>query len=312
MDEEFTKIFKMNLEDIKIFSKEISGKLFFNYNLRKNNWFNIGGKAKIFFIPKNLNELISFLKLYNKRSKIFILGAGSNILFSDNIFDGVVIKLGKNFSNLSILNKEIIVAGSIVSDKKLSEFAFENSLSGFEFLSCIPGTVGGGIRMNSGCYGKEFKDVLLSVQAIDMTGKVTTISKDKIIFTYRGCNLPKDLIFLSASLKGKLSDKNIIKKKINLLKEKKELTQPTRIKTGGSTFKNPVEQTNEKVWELIKKSVPLDAQFGDAMISQKHCNFFINRGNASYEDMKNLLNFVKENVFSKTGIKLSLEIILVE
>ena len=302
----------MNLEDIKIFSKEISGKLFFNYNLRKNNWFNIGGKAKIFFIPKNLNELISFLKLYNKRSKIFVLGAGSNILFSDNIFDGVVIKLGKNFSNLSILNKEIIIAGSIISDKKLSEFAYENNLSGFEFLSCIPGTVGGGIRMNSGCFGKEFKDIILSVQALDMYGKVITISKEKIIFTYRGCSLPEDLIFLSASLKGKLSDKKIIKKEIIDLKEKKELAQPTRIKTGGSTFKNPVEQTNEKVWKLIKRSVPLDVKFGDAIISKKHCNFFVNKGNASGEDMKKLFNFVKDNVFSKTGIKISLEIVLVE
>ena len=312
MDEEFTKIFKMNLEDIKIFSAKTTGKLFFNYSLKKNNWFNIGGEAKIFFRPENLNELISFLKIYNKRSKIFILGAGSNILFPDGIFDGAVIKLGKNFSNLSILNKEIIIAGSIISDKKLSEFACENNLSGFEFLSCIPGTVGGGIRMNSGCFGKEFKDVLLSVQALDMFGKVITIPKDKIIFTYRGCSLPKDLIFLSASLKGKLSNKDLIKKKIISLKEKKELAQPIRVKTGGSTFKNPIEQTNEKVWELIKKSVPLDVQFGDAMISEKHCNFFINKDNASCEDMKKLVNFVKDKVFFKTGIKLSLEIILVE
>ena len=302
----------MNLKDIKIFSEKNPGRLFFNYNLKKSNWFNIGGEAKIFFRPENLNELISFLKLYNKRSKIFVLGAGSNILFSDNIFDGVVIKLGKNFSNLSILNKEIIIAGSIISDKKLSEFAYENNLSGFEFLSCIPGTVGGGIRMNSGCFGKEFKDIILSVQALDMYGKVITISKEKIIFTYRGCSLPEDLIFLSASLKGKLSDKKIIKKEIIDLKEKKELAQPTRIKTGGSTFKNPVEQTNEKVWKLIKRSVPLDVKFGDAIISKKHCNFFVNKGNASGEDMKKLFNFVKDNVFSKTGIKISLEIVLVE
>tara|TARA_Y100000590_G_scaffold418921_1_gene520206 strand:+ start:5315 stop:6253 length:939 start_codon:yes stop_codon:yes gene_type:complete len=312
MDERFEKNFKMNLEDIKNFSERIPGKLFFNYNLKKNNWFNIGGEAKIFFKPENLNELISFLKLYNKRSKIFILGAGSNILFPDKIFDGVVIKLGKNFSNLSILNKDIIIAGSIISDKKLSEFACENNLSGFEFLSCIPGTIGGGIRMNSGCFGREFKDVVLSVQAVDMLGNVITIPKDKIIFSYRGCNLPKDLIFLSVSLKGKLSNKNLIKKKIISLKEKKELSQPIRVKTGGSTFKNPIEQTEEKVWKIIKRSVPLDVQFGDAIISKKHCNFFINKNNASCEDMKKLLNFVKNQVLSKTGIKLSLEIILVE
>ena len=302
----------MNLEDIKNFSEKINGKLFFNYNLKKSNWFNIGGKTRIFFKPENLNELIHFLKLYDRRSKIFILGAGSNILFTDEVFDGVVIKLGKNFSNLSILNKEIVIAGSTTSDKNLSEFACENNLSGFEFLSCIPGTVGGGIRMNSGCFDREFKDIILSVQAIDIFGKVITIPKDEIIFSYRECSLPKDLIFLSASLKGKLSNKDTIKKKMISLKEKKEIAQPTRIKTGGSTFKNPIDQTNEKVWKLIKKSICLDTKFGDAIISEKHCNFFINKNNASYEDMKKLVNFVKDEVFSKTGIKLSLEIILVE
>ena len=302
----------MNLEDIKIFSETIPGKIFFNYNLKKNNWFNIGGETKIFFKPEDLNELISFLKLYNRRAKIFILGAGSNILFPDSTFEGTVIKLGKNFSNLTILNKEIIIAGSIISDKKLSEFACDNNLSGFEFLSCIPGTIGGGIRMNSGCFGWEFKDVLLSVQAVDMSGKVITIPRDKINFSYRGCSLPKDLIFLSASFKGKLSNRNLINETIIALKKKKELSQPTQVKTGGSTFKNPIEQTDEKVWEIIKRSVPLNVQFGDAMISKKHCNFFINKGNASCQDMKKLVKFVKDEVFSKTGIKLSLEIILVE
>ena len=302
----------MIVSDIRDFSKSLKGKIFFDYDINKTNWFNIGGKAKIFFKPSSLNELISFLKLFNKRGKIFVLGAGSNVLIKDGIFDGVIIKLDKNFSNISLLNENIIVAGSSASDIKLSEFAKENSIGGFEFLSCIPGTVGGGIRMNSGCFKREFKDILISVQAVDYTGKVLTIPADKIKFKYRDCDLSKNLIFLSASFKKKFKEKKLISEEINLLKNKKELSQPTRIKTGGSTFKNPIEQTNKKVWELIKESVPLDTEFGDAKISEKHCNFFINKKNASFNDMQNLINFVKEKVKLKTGIDLNLEIILVE
>ncbi len=302
----------MNLKDLENFSKKISGKLLFDYNLNKSNWFNIGGKTKIYFKPENLSELVDFLKLFNKRGKIFVLGAGSNVLFKDTCFEGVVIKLGKNFSKLSILNDEIIIAGSGAQDKRLSEFACENNLGGFEFLSCIPGTVGGGIRMNSGCFNSEFKDIILSVQTIDTLGNINTIPKDKIKFHYRECNLNNDLIFLSASFKGYKSDKKLVSQKMISLKFKKEKTQPTKIKTGGSTFKNPADQTNKKVWELIKSSVPLDTKFGDAIISEKHCNFFINKNKATYEDMKKLINFVKEKVFDSTGIRLSLEIILVE
>ena len=302
----------MNLKDIESFSKKISGSLLFDYKLNKTNWFNIGGKTKIFFKPENLNELIDFLKLFNKRGKIFVLGAGSNILFSDGIFDGVIIKLGKNFSNISILNEDIIIAGSGAQDKKVSEFAYENSFDGFEFLSCIPGTIGGGIRMNSGCFEREFKDIILSVQAIDKLGNVITVSKDKIKFGYRECDLNTNLIFLSASLKSNKKSQNLIKEKMILFSSKKETTQPTKIKTGGSTFKNPINQTDKKVWELVKSSVPLDTQFGDATISEKHCNFFINKDKATFNDMKKLIYFVKDKVFANTGIKLSLEIILVE
>ena len=250
--------------------------------------------------------------MYKNRGKIFVIGAGSNILFKDGIYEGVVIKLGKNFSRISILNKNTIISGSAILDKKLSEFALENSIGGFEFLSCIPGTVGGGIRMNSGCFNREFKDILISVQAIDKYGKISTIPENKIKFGYRKCDLPNDLIFLSATFKGNKKNKKLIKKQIVFLKEKKDKTQPSKIKTGGSTFKNPIDQTDKKVWEIIKESVPLDVKFGDAVISQKHCNFFVNKKNANYSDMKKLIDFVKEKVMTKTGIRLELEVILVE
>ena len=213
---------------------------------------------------------------------------------------------------MSLINKEIIVAGSGTLDKILSYYALENSISGFEFLSCIPGTVGGGIRMNSGCFDEEFKDILISVQAINFLGKIITIPSKEIIFNYRSCSLPKDLIFLSASFRGKTKSKKKIEEKIKFLKNKKEISQPTKVKTGGSTFKNPKEQTDKKVWELIKESVPSEYNFGDAAISKKHSNFLINKGNATYADMKNLIDFIKNNVKSKTGINLDLEIVTLE
>ena len=302
----------MKLEDIKKFCKEIDSKISFDYDLKKSNWFNIGGKTKVYFKPESLSDLILFLKKFGTKEKIFILGAGSNILINDNIFNGIVIKLGKNFSNISLLPNNIIVAGSGCNDKKLSEFAYENEIGGFEFLTCIPGTVGGGLRMNAGCFKREFKDILVSVQAIDKVGKVITIPANKILFKYRDNNLSKDLIFLSASFEGKKNNKTIIKKKMLELKETKNITQPTKIKTSGSTFKNPIGQTNKKVWELIRESVPMDINFGDAHISKKHSNFFVNKNNASFNDMKRLIEFVSQSVEKKTGIKLEKEIKILE
>ncbi len=302
----------IKISELKSFSKDIKGKFFFNYDLKKTNWFNIGGIARAYFKPENLSELISFLKKFGSKEKIFLLGAGSNVLIEDELFEGVVIKLGKNFSNISLLSETILVAGSATIDKKLSEFACENNIGGFEFLSCIPGTIGGGLKMNSGCFEREFKDILLSIQAVDKTGKILTVPASKIKFAYRGNDLDKDLIFLSASFKGKIEDKQIIQNTINSLKNKKNQSQPTKIKTGGSTFKNPINQTKEKVWELIKKSVPLDTKFGHAEISQKHCNFFVNRNNATFKDMKNLIDFVKQTVKSKTGIDIETEIEIIK
>ncbi|HJM78825.1 MAG TPA: UDP-N-acetylmuramate dehydrogenase [Candidatus Pelagibacter bacterium] len=302
----------MKINDIEKLVSDIDGDIFFNYDLKKLNWFNIGGKAEIFFKPNTLKSLVKFLNIYSKRGKIFILGAGSNVLINDTLFPGVIIKLGRNFSNISILNENLIVAGCATSQKNLSEYAKENNLGEIEFLSCIPGSVGGGIRMNSGCFEKEFKDILVSVQYIDFNGIVKTINSKNINFEYRGTNLPKDVIFLSATFKGMKKNKNKIQEKIDELKKKKEQSQPTRVKTGGSTFKNPKKKTEKKVWQLIKESIPNDLKFGDAQVSEKHSNFFVNTNNASFNDMKTLIDFVKNKVKEKTGIDISLEIIIVE
>ena len=302
----------MEINQLKKLLGEIDKNIRFEYDLKKKNWYNIGGKSKVFYKAENLKELVNFIKKLKGREKIFIIGAGSNTLITDDMFDGVVIKLSRNFNNISLLGEDIIIAGSAVLDKSLSDFAINNNLTGFEFLSCIPGTIGGGIRMNAGCFDKEFKDILLSIQAIDFLGNIITIPAEKIKFEYRKTSLADDLVFLSASFKGMKGNKKEIKNLTNELKLKKEKAQPTRIKTSGSTFKNPISQTKKKVWELIKASVPLDKSFGDACISDKHCNFFVNKGNATFEDMSKLIDFVSKKVLEKTGISLEKEIKILE
>ncbi len=298
----------MQIKDLKKLLNEFGDNVKFEHDLKKKNWFNIGGKSKVFYKADNLKELVNFLKKIKNKEKIFILGAGSNTLINDGLIDGVIIKLSKNFNNISLLGEDIVIAGSAVLDKSLSEYAMKNNLSGFEFLSCIPGTIGGGIRMNAGCFGREFKDILLSIQAIDKFGNVITIPSKNIKFEYRGIDLSEDLIFLSASFKGIKKPSSDIVKEMTRLKIEKEKNQPLQIKTSGSTFKNPISQTNIKVWELIKKSVPLNKSFGDACISEKHCNFFVNKGNAKFEDMNKLIDFVAKSVLEKTGINLEREI----
>ena len=302
----------MEIKELKKLLNKFDENVEFQCDLKKKNWFNIGGKAKVFYKANSLKELIDFLKILNNEERIFVLGAGSNILISDNLFDGVIIKLSKNFSNISLLGEEIVIAGGGALDKSVSNFTMKNNLSGFEFLSGIPGTIGGGIRMNAGCFGKEFKDILVSIQAVDKKGNIITIPSKDIEFGYRKSNLSDNLIFLSASFKGVKSKTEKIKFEIDKLKLQKEKNQPNRVKTGGSTFKNPTLQTKKKVWELIQESVPLNMRFGDACISDKHSNFFVNKGNATFEDMKKLINYVTDNVLQKTGVSLEKEIKILE
>ena len=294
------------IENVK---SKISGKISFNESLSKLSWFNLGGPAKVLFRPKNLQELSIFLKEMKDINEIKVLGSGSNTLIRDGGFDGIIIKFGKSFSHISLFDPNTIIAGASVFDKNVSSFALENSLSGFEFLSCIPGTIGGAVRMNSGCYDEDISRILVSLQAIDFNGNIKVIQSSDIKFYYRGSSLDDNLIFISATFKGKKDNKLNIQEKINSFVEKKKLTQPSKIKTCGSTFKNP---ENMKAWKLIKDSVPFDKCFGDACISEKHCNFFVNKGNATFDDMSKLINFVSKKVLEKTGINLEKEIKILE
>ena len=231
---------------------KISGQFQFDENLSKHSWFSLGGPAKVVFRPKTLNELSIFLKNIKEFDKIRVLGVGSNTLIRDGGFNGIIIKLGKSFSHLSLFDENKIISGASALDKNVSNFALKNSLSGFEFLSCIPGTIGGGIRMNSGCYREDISKIMVSVQAMDLSGKIKIIYSSDIKFGYRECNLDNNLIFISATFRGKRNNKKNIKEKINKLVERKKNDQPSKIKTCGSTFKNP---ESKKAVKLKKRSV---------------------------------------------------------
>ena len=294
----------LNNNFIKKFGKSFS----IDVNLSNYSWFNLGGNAEFFFKAKDKQQLKEILEEVKKKElNVTILGAGSNILFRDNGVKGAVIKLGKGFSYTKIINKDIIEAGAATLDRKVANFAKDNSLGNLEFLSCIPGSIGGAIIMNSGCYDNDISKVLVSFTAINKNNlSEIEINRENIEFYYRGTNLSNDLIIISAKFKGQVSDQSKIEKKQSALIEKKKLSQPNQIKTCGSTFKNI--NKNKKAWMLIKESGCENFKEGDAIISPKHCNFFINEGNAKSSDIENLINKVKTRVYEKTGENLELEI----
>mgnify|MGYP001341384538 CR=1 FL=1 len=290
------------------FTKKFSESLSKKVKLSSYSWFNLGGNAEFFFKPKDKTELLEFFKEAKKNNiKTTFLGAGSNILFRDNGVKGAVIKLGKNFSFTKLIGDDIIEVGAGTLDRKVADFAKKNNLSNLEFLSCIPGSIGGAIIMNSGCYNHDISQVLMSIRAIDKQQcKEIEIQKEDINFVYRGTNLSEDLIIISAKFKGILDNKEKIEKKQSDLVKRKKLSQPSQIKTCGSTFKNISKE--KKAWMLIKESGCENYEVGDAAISKKHCNFFINKGKAKSSDIENLIQKVKKKVFEKTKINLELEI----
>ena len=279
--------------------------IIFKESLSKYSWFNLGGPAEILFKPDSIEQLIDFLRSIKNSYKITCLGAGSNTLIRDGGFKGAVIKLSPKFSYINRIKENILEVGAGTLDKTLSRYAADNSILNFEFLSCIPGSIGGAIIMNSGCYGDEISNILISIKALDFNCNILEIKRDQIKFYYRGTNLPKDLIILSAKLHANNGDKSLINEKIKRYMENKKNSQPSQIKTCGSTFKNP---KNKKAWELIKNSDCNTASFGKASISKKHFNFFVNEGGASSEDIEKLINFVKQKVFETHKIKLDLEL----
>ena len=279
--------------------------------LSSYSWFNLGGNAEYFYRAKGKKQLIDFLEVAKKINlESTIVGAGSNTLFRDDGVKGAVIKLGKDFSEIKLIEKDTLEVGAATLDRNIANFAKENNLGNLEFLSCIPGSLGGAIIMNSGCYDNDISQVLVSVKAIDKNKLLETeIKKEDIKFFYRGTNLSENLIIISAKLKGKIKKREEIEKKQSEFIERKKLSQPSQIKTCGSTFKNI--DKNKKAWMLIKEAGCDNLKEGDAIISQKHCNFFVNNGKAKSTDIENLINKVQKKVHEKTGVNLELEIKIV-
>jgi len=276
-----------------------------DYNLKHLTWFKVGGNAEIFFKPLDSEDLASFLVQNKQKLPITTFGAGSNIIIRDGGIEGVVIKLGQNFSNIDFIDDNHLVVGSSCLNYNLAKFCQANAIAGFEFLVGIPGTIGGGVAMNAGAYGCEFKDILVKIEAIDFAGNFLTFTNEEIGFKYRSNNLPKDLIILKAVFKITKGNGEDISVRMNEINTARSRTQPIKERTGGSTFANP---RGLKAWQLIDKAGLRGYRIGDASISELHCNFMINNGNATAKDLEDLGDFVRQKVFEDSGVKLEWEI----
>lgn len=284
---------------------DIRGEYRVNAPLALLTWFKTGGNAEVLFKPADESDLQLFLSKIPRHVQVTIIGACSNTLIRDGGVDGVVIKLGRGFTDIELLDDELIKIGAAALNYNTAKYCFEHSIEGLEFLIGIPGTAGGGVAMNAGAYSKEFKDIVYYVEAIDYNGQKHIIQNDEIGFEYRKNNLEKNLIFTSVVCKYTFGDKEKIQDKMNYITSSRTSSQPIKEKTCGSTFANP---QGYKAWQLIKESGMGDAKVGDAEVSQLHSNFIINKGNATAEDIEKLGELIRNTVFAKTGIALEWEI----
>jgi UDP-N-acetylmuramate dehydrogenase len=285
-----------------------------NVDLSKTNWFRVGGCAEYLFRPENTQDLADFLAQLPGEIPVTVLGVGSNIIVRDGGVDGVVVKLGRAFATTKILPSlagrgelrgEFLEAGAGILDINVALFSAENDIAGLEFLSGIPGTIGGAVRMNAGAYGRDISQVLVEAEIVERNGTIRRLSSEEIGFSYRSSKIPAGAIVTSAILRGEEGDRFEIAEKIEEISRKREETQPIRARTGGSTFKNP---EGHKAWELIDKAGCRGLTIGGAQVSEKHCNFLINTGNATAADLENLGEEVIKRVLQKTGITLEWEI----
>ena len=293
----------------KELDKEFLNKnLFFNKNISKQTWFGVGGYAEVLFIPQSSKDLIKVLKLINSNTKINIIGLGSNILIRDGGLNGITIRLSKSFNFINENNKSII-SGAAVPDKAFSRYCYEKSFTDCEFLYGIPGTIGGAIAMNAGCYGSEISDVVYSFKCIDFEGNETIIKNSEQLFSYRKNNFLKNHIVTEVEIKKNYGDKNQIKEKMNDINTSRLDSQPQKVRTGGSTFKNPISQVSDKKsWELIKPYLnEVECPDGVSM-SAKHSNFIINTQTKSSNLIEDFGERIREKVLEKTGVQLEWEI----
>ncbi|MBU6339329.1 MAG: UDP-N-acetylmuramate dehydrogenase [Rickettsiales bacterium] len=279
----------------------------YRINAELKNWFNIKTTTEILFRPKDIADLQHFLKNISKEIPLTILGAASNVIIKDSGIKGVTIRLGGEFAQISH-NENFITAGAACLCGNAALYSKNAALAGLEFLTGIPGSIGGAVAMNAGCYDSDVSQTLISAKALDFKGNLVELKRSDFEFSYRENKIAKNFIFVEATFKGTKSTSEIVAEKINEFNSRREAAQPIRAKTGGSTFKNPINQTTKKSWQLIDEAGCRGLTKNDAQMSVKHCNFMINNGNASAQDLIDLGNEVKRKVKEKTDINLEWEI----
>lgn len=284
---------------------KVRGRITENADLGKQTWFRVGGTADILFKPEDIEDLQYFLSHLPEDIPVTVLGVASNLIIRDGGIRGVTIRLMKDFAKVEALDGNLIHAGAGATDKNVAVVAARHNIAGLEFFSGIPGTIGGAVRMNAGAYESETKDVLVQATCIDRKGRIYTVDAHDLNMQYRHTELPEDWIVVSAVFQGKDGKQADIETRMQDIQDKREATQPLREKTGGSTFANPLPY---KSWELIDRAGCRGHMVGGAQMSEKHCNFMINTGDATAFDLEQLGEDVRRRVKNNSDILLRWEI----
>jgi UDP-N-acetylmuramate dehydrogenase len=284
---------------------KLRGRMIANQKLADVTWFRVGGPAQVLFSPADEEDLAYFLSNLAPEIPVTVIGLGSNLLVRDGGVEGVVIRLARGFNEVTA-EGDRVKTGTAVPDVKVSRAAADAGLSGLAFYRGVPGAIGGALRMNAGAYGRETKDALIEARAVDRKGKLHVLKNSDFGYSYRHSGAPKDFIFTQATYQGAPGDPAKIAAEMDEITERRESTQPIKSRTGGSTFKNPPEK---KSWQLIDAAGCRGLVVGDAQVSELHCNFLINRGNASAADIENLGEEVRRRVKENSGVELEWEIV---
>ncbi len=292
------------VSSIKQNAPELRGRLLANRSLAELTWFRVGGPAQALFTPEDEADLSYFLSALPREIPVSVVGLGSNLIVRDGGVDGVVIRLGRGFNEVAVEGLRVR-AGAAVPDVKVARAAQEAGLAGLSFMRGIPGGVGGALRMNGGAYGRETKDALIESRAVDRQGGIHVLSNADMHYTYRHCGAPEDYIFTRALFEGERGDPAVIAAEMDKITESREATQPIKSRTGGSTFKNP---PGHRAWQLIDAAGCRGLKVGGAQVSEMHCNFLINLGDASAADIETLGETVRRRVKENSGVELEWEI----
>jgi len=283
---------------------DLRGRVLANQSLAELTWFRVGGPAQLLFMPEDESDLSYFLAHLPGDLPVTVIGLGSNLIVRDGGVPGSAVRLGRGFNEITIEGARIR-AGAAVPDVKVARAAQEAGIAGLSFMRGIPGAVGGALRMNGGAYGRETKDALIEARAVDRSGRVHVLGNADLRYSYRHCGAPDDFIFTEATFAGEPGDPSVIAAEMEKITASREQTQPVKSRTGGSTFKNP---PGGKAWQLIDAAGCRGLKRGDAQVSEMHCNFLINLGNATAADIETLGETVRRKVEEQSGVSLQWEI----